>query len=90
MHECRDPNISRSEHHRLRHRSRGRVPLHRAKPQNVKAPFAAIRKAEQLSRIAGNVGSVAFSRTGDPAIGEFSDAVVLKALGEVPEDLSEL
>jgi hypothetical protein len=51
---------------------------------------AAIRKAEQLSRAAGNVGAVAFSRTGDPAVGEFSDAVVLKAFGEVPDDLSEL
>jgi hypothetical protein len=29
---------------------------------------AAIRKAEQLSRVAGNVGAVAFSRTGDPAV----------------------
>jgi hypothetical protein len=29
-----------------------------------------------------------FSRTGDPAVGEFSDAVVLKAFGEVPDDLS--
>jgi hypothetical protein len=51
---------------------------------------AAIRKAEQLSHIAGNVGAVAFSRTGDPSIGEFSDAVVLKAFGEVPDDLSGL
>ncbi len=50
----------------------------------------AIRSAEQLSRIAGNVGAVAFSRTGDPGIGEFSDAVVLKAFGNVPDDLSTL
>jgi hypothetical protein len=50
----------------------------------------AIRKAEQLSRVAGNVGVVAFSRTGDPAIGEFSDAVVLKAFGAVPSDLTAL
>jgi hypothetical protein len=48
----------------------------------------AIRRAEALSRIAENVGAVAFSRTGDPAIGEFSDAVVLKAFGDVPDDLS--
>ena len=48
----------------------------------------AIRRAEVLSRIAGNVGAVAFSRTGDPAIGEFSDAVVLRAFGVVPDDLS--
>jgi hypothetical protein len=43
-----------------------------------------------LSRIAENVGAVAFSRTGDPGSGEFSDAVVLKAFGDVPSDLSTL
>ena len=34
-------------------------------------------------------GAVAFSRTGDPATGEFEDAVVLRQFGEVPtlEDL---
>lgn len=51
---------------------------------------AAIRKAEQLSRIEGNVGAVAFSRTGDPSLGDFSDAVMLKAFGAVPNDLSEM
>jgi len=51
---------------------------------------AAILRAEQLSRIAGNIGAVAFSRTGDPAVGEFSDAVVLKTFGAAPNDLSEL
>ena len=51
---------------------------------------AAIRRAEALSRIAGNLGAVAFSRTGDPAVGEFTDAVVLKAFGDVPDDLSTL
>jgi hypothetical protein len=28
-------------------------------------------------------GAVAFSRTGDPAIGEFADAVVIESFGEV-------
>jgi hypothetical protein len=28
----------------------------------------------------GHIGTVAFSRTGDPASGEFADAVLLKAL----------
>ncbi len=32
----------------------------------------------------------AFKRAGDPNVGEFSDAVVLKRFGDVPEDLSEL
>lgn len=54
------------------------------------SPHAAMRKAEVLSKAAGNVGAVAFSRTGDPMIGEFEDAVVLKAFGDVPDDLSGL
>jgi hypothetical protein len=51
---------------------------------------AAILKAEILSRIQGNVGAIAFSRTGDPDAGKFEDAVVLKRFGEVPTDLTML
>jgi hypothetical protein len=28
-------------------------------------------------------GAIAFSRTGDPALGDFEDAVILKTIGEV-------
>jgi hypothetical protein len=51
---------------------------------------AAIMRAERLARTEGNVGAVAFSRTGDPGSGEFGDAVVLRAFGDVPDDLSAL
>jgi hypothetical protein len=51
---------------------------------------AAILRAEILSRIQGNVGAIAFSRTGDPDVGKFEDAVVLKKFGEVPTDLTML
>jgi hypothetical protein len=51
---------------------------------------AAVMRAEALSRKEGCVGAVAFSRSGDPAIGDFSDASVIRAFGEVPDDLSEL
>jgi hypothetical protein len=44
--------------------------------------------AEALSRKAGYVGAVAFSR--DPATGDFGDAKVIRKFGEVPEDLSAL
>ena len=47
----------------------------------------ALRRAEAMSRAAGSVGAVAFSRSGDPMIGEFGDARVLKAFGKVPNDL---
>jgi hypothetical protein len=33
---------------------------------------------------------VAFSRTGDPMIGEFGDARLLRKFGNVPEDLGGL
>jgi hypothetical protein len=51
---------------------------------------AAILRAEVLSRIQGNIGAVAFSRTGDSDVGVFDDAVVLKQFGEVPTDLTML
>ena len=44
---------------------------------------AAITRAESLSRKEGHIGAVAFSRTGDPGVGEFSDAVVLRSFGDV-------
>ena len=46
--------------------------------------LAAVARAEALSRKHGNVGAVAFSRTGAPAMGDFGDAKVL------PDDLSTL
>jgi hypothetical protein len=51
---------------------------------------AATRSAERMARTEGNVGSVAFSRTGDSASGDFADAVVLRSFGDVPGDLSAL
>jgi hypothetical protein len=53
-------------------------------------PNAAVMRAEALSRKEGHVGAVAFSRTGDPATGDFSDAKVIKKFGDVPDDLSAL
>jgi hypothetical protein len=51
---------------------------------------AAILRAEILSRIQGNVGVVAFSRTGDPDTGKFEEALVLKRFGDVPNDMTML
>ena len=53
-------------------------------------PVAVVMRAEALSRKPGHVGAVAFSRTGDPATGDFGDAEVIRKFGEVPEDLSAL
>jgi hypothetical protein len=57
----------------------------------VEAPSAgsAVMRAERLALAQqdGVCGAVAFSRTGDPATGEFEDAVILKQFGSVPADL---
>ena len=39
--------------------------------------------ANSLAAMASLCGAIAFSRTGDPAIGEFDDAVILKTVGDV-------
>jgi hypothetical protein len=51
-------------------------------------PNVAVMRAEAFSRGEGYVGAVAFSRTGDPATGDFSDAKVIRKFGDVPDDLS--
>jgi hypothetical protein len=53
-------------------------------------PNAAVMRAEALSRKDGYVGAVAFSRSGDPATGDFSDATVIRKFGDVPDDLTAL
>jgi hypothetical protein len=53
-------------------------------------PTAVVMRAEALSRKPGHVGAVAFSRTGDPATGNFGDATIIKKFGDVPDDLSIL
>ena len=39
--------------------------------------------AGTLAVAEGHCGAIAFSRTGDPALGDFEDAVILKTVGEV-------
>lgn len=48
----------------------------------------AARRASVLATT--NAGAVAFSRSGDPASGEFEPAVVLARFGELPSDLADL
>lgn len=50
---------------------------------------SAIRRAQTMAFNKSNAGAVAFSRSGDPNLGEFEDAVILKTFGEVPEDFKE-
>jgi hypothetical protein len=53
-------------------------------PQESHSSSAAIARARSLAK--SKAGAMAFSRTGDPNIGEFADAVVLFREGDVAED----
>jgi hypothetical protein len=48
----------------------------------------ALGRASSLARTAGNVGAIAFSRSGGLELGDFDPAEVLARHGEVPDDLS--
>jgi hypothetical protein len=50
--------------------------------KEMQSSGAAVREAQRMAITAA--GAVAFSRTGDPAGGEFEDAVVILRVGDVP------
>ena len=52
-------------------------------PIESPSAHAAVARARTLATT--KAGAVAFSRTGDPNIGEFAEAVVLFTAGEVPD-----
>jgi len=54
-------------------------------PVESQSPSAAIARARSLAT--KKAGAVAFSRTGDPNLGEFSDAVVLFTSGDMPDEI---
>jgi hypothetical protein len=58
--------------------------------EECQSSSGALRRAELLSKAPGSIGAVAFSRTGDPMIGEVGDAKLLRKFGDVPDDLSGL
>ena len=58
-------------------------------PKEARSAEQAIRMAGRLAVVEGHCGAIAFSRTGDPALGDFEDAVILKAVGEVDVGLSD-
>jgi hypothetical protein len=55
--------------------------------EECQSAATALRRAEMMSRVPGSIGAIAFSRTGDPMIGEFGDAHLLRKFGNVPDDL---
>jgi hypothetical protein len=56
-------------------------------PKEARSADHAIRVAGSLAVEEGHCGAIAFSRTGDPALGEFDDALILKTIGEVDTGL---
>jgi len=58
-------------------------------PKEAQSADQAIRLAKSLAALEPHCGAIAFSRTGDPAIGEFDDAVILRTVGEVDGGLVE-
>ncbi|MCW6509699.1 hypothetical protein M8523_16905 [Hyphomicrobiales bacterium BP6-180914] len=50
---------------------------------------AARRRALAVSTASGNIGAIAFSRTGDPDSGDFAEGVVLASFGDVDLDALE-
>jgi hypothetical protein len=66
---------------------KGAVPCQAAECQSERQ---AISRAGAMSRDVANVGAIAFQRSGDPMMGDLSDAIVIKWFGEVPEKLNEI
>lgn len=58
--------------------------------QECQSEFAAVRAAEALSRKPEFIGALAFKRSGEPDVGDFGPAEVIRTFGTVPEDLGEL
>jgi hypothetical protein len=56
-------------------------------PLQTPSAEAAKRRAQRYAEAGG--GGVAFSRTGDPQLGDWRDAVMLGVYGEVPEDVMD-
>ena len=58
--------------------------------QEMPSEAAAMRRAEAMSRDPANAGALAFKRSGDPTLGTFDEATILRTFGDVPSNLDEL
>lgn len=59
-----------------------------AADEAIEAPSANAARTRAERVAGGKGGAVAFSRRGDPMLGEFDDAVILAKFGDVPDDLA--
>jgi len=58
--------------------------------QECQSANIAVSRADALSRKEGNVGALAFSRSGDLSEGRFDEAKVIRTFGNVPDNLATL
>jgi len=56
-------------------------------PKKARNSDQAMRMAGLLAVMEGYCGAIALSRTGDPALGDLGDAVILRTFGEVDSGL---
>ena len=57
--------------------------------KNANPKESAIRRAGALAAKPEHAGALAFKRSGDPNLGHFGDATVLRTFGLVPDRLDE-
>jgi len=57
-------------------------------PLECRDSYKAKSAAAAMAGDPANCGAIAFSRTGDPAMGEFEDAVIIARLGEVDDTMT--
>ena len=69
------------------HAIRGDGEIVACEPKEARSSDQAIRMAGTMAAMEGHCGAIAFSRTGDPALGDFEDAVILKTVGDVDAGL---
>lgn len=58
--------------------------------EGQEAPTAAAAQRRAQAIIGTKSGAIAFSRSGDPAVGEFEDAIILGSYGDAPDDPTSL
>lgn len=56
--------------------------------QGQEAPSERAAMSRARAMIGRKADAIAFRRTGDPALGDFEDAVILGRYGETPDDLA--
>jgi hypothetical protein len=87
-HRFKTVGIEAGIEHRILDDIQGHHP--RTFAEGCQSEVQASMRAGAMSRGPANAGAIAFKRSGDPLMGDFSDAIIIKTFGEVPDKLDEL